>query len=505
MSEQNRSVPSLQSLAALSHEFRTPLNGVLGMAQLLESTRLTAEQKAYVAVLRQSGDHLLSLVNDLLDLAKLEAGSVSLVTAPMQPAQLLQSVCELLSPRAHAKGLEIACAVPADIPAIVADEGRLRQVLLNLAGNALKFTDTGGAFLSATLVSESGGKVRLRFTVEDTGPGVAAADQARIFEAFAQGEDHAGRSDSTGLGLAVVRRLAEAHDGQVGLDSTPGQGAQFWFEAEFVRHADPFREPRLAGVSVVVACHNPILARAARLQVEAHGGAAVVCGTLAEAAAAAGADSVVLVDHNLSHSAGELTPLGMAACLILVAPEQRTAIGHYRAAGFAGYLVKPLRADSLAERVLAVLGHEAAPGERDERAQVETAPGARVLLVEDHPVNALLARKLLEREGCTVDWVTSGELALEAAAAGHDLILMDRRMPGMDGIETTARLRWAGVKTPIVALTADAFDEHRRLCLDAGMDDFLVKPLNPTALRAVLSRALSGGWTKPSPDAKLAS
>jgi CheY-like chemotaxis protein len=136
---------------------------------------------------------------------------------------------------------------------------------------------------------------------------------------------------------------------------------------------------------------------------------------------------------------------------------------------------------------------------------VETAPGMRVLLVEDHPVNALLARKLLEREGCSVDWVTSGEAALQAAAAGHELILMDRRMPGMDGIETTARLRWAGVKTPIVALTADAFEEDRRQCLEAGMDEFLVKPLDPRALRAVLSRALSGVWTKPSPDAKLAS
>jgi CheY-like chemotaxis protein len=152
-----------------------------------------------------------------------------------------------------------------------------------------------------------------------------------------------------------------------------------------------------------------------------------------------------------------------------------------------------------------VLGRTAAPAARDERAQRETAPGARVLLVEDHPVNALLARKLLEREGCSVDWVTTGEMALSAAKASHHLILMDRRLPGLDGIETTRRLRKAGVVAPIVALTADAFDEDRRRCLDAGMDDFLVKPLEPMALRAVLSRAMSGGWTKPGQDAKLAS
>jgi CheY-like chemotaxis protein len=155
--------------------------------------------------------------------------------------------------------------------------------------------------------------------------------------------------------------------------------------------------------------------------------------------------------------------------------------------------------------VLAVLGRAPAPTARDERAQVETAPGARVLLVEDHAVNALLARKLLEREGCSVDWVTTGEMALAAARSGHHLILMDRRLPGLDGLETTRRLRATGVTAPIVALTADAFDEDRRNCLDAGMDDFLIKPLDAAALRAVLSRALAGGWTKARTDAKLAS
>jgi CheY-like chemotaxis protein len=489
MSGRNRSVPSLQSLAAFSHEFRTPLNGVLGMAQLLESTRLTAEQRAYVAVLRESGDHLLTLVNDLLDLAKLESGMADLTPQPMNPADLLRSVCELLSPRAFAKGLEIAWAAPAGMPRVLADESRLRQVLLNLAGNAIKFTDEGGALLTVAQTasqssSKGGRKVTLRFSVEDTGPGVAAADQARIFEAFAQGRDHAHRADSTGLGLAVVSRLAQAHGGKVGVESKPGQGAIFWFEAEFERCAEAARLKALAGLTIVIATQNPVLARAARLQIDE--------------------EAVVLVDYRLGLGEG-LEPLTNSACLILVSPEERTAIGDHRAAGFAGYLIKPLRAQSLAERVLAVLGRTAAPTARDERAQRETAPGARVLLVEDHPVNALLARKLLEREGCSVDWVTTGEMALSAAKAGHHLILMDRRLPGLDGIETTRRMRKSGVATPIVALTADAFDDDRRRCLDAGMDDFLVKPLEPVALRAVLSRAMSGGWTKAHADAKLAS
>ena len=503
MSEPKSSPPSLQSLAAFSHEFRTPLNGVLGMAQLLESTRLTAEQRAYVAVLRQSGDHLLSLVNDLLDLAKFEAGALTLTPAPLDPATLLQSVCELLSPRAYAKGLEIAWAAPADIPIIEADESRLRQVLFNLAGNAIKFTDVGGAFLTVVQVAGRSRKVRLRFSVEDTGPGVDPADRERIFEAFEQGPDHAQRTDSTGLGLAVVRRLAEAHDGKVGVEAAETGGARFWFEAEFDKVAQAEPALPLAGLTVIIATENAVLARAASLQVEAHGGRAVVCADLAQAEWRADETSVVLVDYAIG--GGEaLEPLTDSACLILVSPEERAAIGDHRAAGFAGYLIKPLRAASLAERVLAALGRSAASsGPRDERAVVETAPGARVLLVEDHPVNALLARKLLEREGCSVDWVTSGEMALSAARSGHDLILMDRRLPGLDGLETTRRLREAGIAAPIVALTADTFDDDRRECLEAGMDAFLVKPLEPTALRAVLSRTLSGRWTKRAPDAKL--
>jgi CheY-like chemotaxis protein len=504
MPGRNTPTPSLQSLAAFSHEFRTPLNGVLGMAQLLESTRLTAEQRAYVAVLRESGDHLLTLVNDLLDLAKLESGQVALAPAPMDPADLLRSVCELLSPRAYAKGLEIAWAVPANIPTVIADESRLRQVMLNLAGNAIKFTDLGGAYLTVAQTGAKAGRVTLRFSVEDTGPGVAPADQARIFEAFAQGRDHAHRADSTGLGLAVVRRLAQSHGGEVGVDSAPGRGSTFWFEARFDLAAEPASAFALAGQTVVVATGNPVLARAAKAQVEAQGGRAILCPGLAEAEFAGGREAVVLVDYALGRGEG-LEPLTDSPCLIMVAPEQRVAIGDHRAAGFAGYLIKPLRAASLAERVLAVLGKATVPAGKDERAQAETAPGARVLLVEDHPVNALLARKLLEREGCSVDWVTTGETALSAAKAGHDLILMDRRLPGLDGLQTARRLRAAGVTVPIVALTADAFDEDRRRCLDAGMDDFIVKPLEPLALRAVLSRLMARRWTKPKPDAKLAS
>ena len=259
-------------LAALSHELRTPLNGVLGMAGLLSRTRLDGDQKAYVAALQESGEHLLGLVNDVLDLARLEAGGFDLHPTPTDIETLLQGVAELLSPRAHGKGLEIAWAAAPGLPPVLVDEGRLRQVLFNLAGNAVKFTETGGVLLTAAPRADG----RIRFTVKDTGPGVAEADRERIFEPFAQGPaPSSGALESTGLGLAIVRRLAAALDGAIGLESTPGEGSEFWFEAALPpasRDASAIRP--LSGLTVAVVSPSEIVAEAASRQVEACGSAA---------------------------------------------------------------------------------------------------------------------------------------------------------------------------------------------------------------------------------------
>jgi CheY-like chemotaxis protein len=503
--------PKPATLAALSHEFRTPLNGVLGMARLLEGTKLTAEQKAYLAALKQSGEHLLSLVNDVLDLAKLDAGALVLTPAPMRIDHLLQTVCELLSPRAHDKGLEIAWAVPAGLPPILADEGRLKQVLFNLAGNAVKFTTTGGVLLTAEMADRAEGGPVVRFEVRDTGPGVPLARQKTIFQPFAHAVDaDAARSDSAGLGLAIVRRLADAHAGKVGLKSTLGDGSIFWFEAAFAAADKADRHRPLKGLTVAIASPSAILREAASRQVRAAGGRAIACLTLDEAAERTPPHGIVLLDQSLARR-GPLKPIEGRACLILLPPESRSRINRARQAGFAGYLIKPLRAASLVERALAARSGvtRQAPIGRDERAQDETAPGARVLLVEDNPINALLARKLLEREGCSVDQAATAQAAMLAAVTSrYDLILMDRRLPDLDGLTATRRLRETGVTAPIVALTADAFEEDRRACLAAGMDDFLTKPLDPNALRAILSRAQRGkfsGWTPGHKDAKLAS
>jgi signal transduction histidine kinase/CheY-like chemotaxis protein len=494
-------------LASLSHELRTPLNGVLGMAGLLAETRLAADQKSHLAALRDCGEHLLGLVNDILDLARLDAGQLTLHTAPVQVARLLQSTAELLSPRAHAKGLEIGWCVPAGLPQVHADEGRLRQILFNLAGNAVKFTDTGGVLLGVEARGSPPARVTLRFTVADTGPGVPSAERERIFEAFTQASaEHRARLDGSGLGLAIVRRLAAAHGGHAGVESPPEGGSRFWFEADFATAAEAVGEQRLAGRVVLVASPNPIVRDAARGLIQAAGGVALT--SLSATTPPPGA--VVLLDHALGDADGRrgrlLKPVAGHPTVILLAPEDRGTIARYRAAGFAGYLIKPLREVSLVERVLAALDEAAEAAAPDERAQPQAGAGARVLLAEDNPINALLARSLLEREGCRVTRVASGEEALAAvAAAPFDLILMDLRMPGLDGRETTQALRVRGCRSPIVALTADAFEEDRRACLAAGMDDFLTKPLKPAVLQAMLRRWLRPGWTPEKPRAKLAS
>ncbi|HEY8615411.1 response regulator [Phenylobacterium sp.] len=493
---------SAEQLASLSHEFRTPLNGVLGMARLLEGTRLTAEQRAYALALRESGEHLLNLVNDVLDFAKLGEGAIELHPQPTDVEALLQGVCELLSPRAREKGLEIAWAAPQRAGRIRADESRVRQVLLNFAGNAVKFTRSGGVLLSVA-ETEPG---RLRFTVEDTGPGVPAADRERIFEAFTQTEIGHADVGGAGLGLAIARRLAQAMSGDVGVDAGRTGGAVFWFEAAFPQLPAPATSAALEGRTVAVASPNPIVRDAARRQIEACGGVPVTAPDIDGVIARTRPGDVLLLDHALAPEGGIVRKGDKRPSIILLAPEERERMERYKRAGFAGYLIKPLRRASLAERVLiaAGAGAESAAAPDDERIAAAAAPGARVLLVEDNPINALLAKALLAREGCEVDHANDGGEAIAAVkVAAYDLILMDMRMPGLSGEDTARELRAAGLRTPIVALTANAFDDDRQACLAAGMDDFLVKPLSPDALRAALTRWTRGDWTEFAARAKV--
>ena len=491
-------VPEQQFLRLMSHEMRTPLNGVIGMLGLLSRTRLDGAQRAYAEAARSSAEHLLGLVNDLLDYARLEAGKLEFDHAPVDLEALVRGVAELLSPRAHEKGLEIAWSVAPDAVDILGDEGRLRQVLFNLAGNAVKFTETGGVRIAVERTGGPDKSPRLAFIIDDTGPGVPAEARARIFEEFGHVDaSDASRFGGAGLGLAVVSRLAAAMQGSVTVSDRPdGTGARFLFEADFEAAPDAVRGTSLSGHAVAVVSPDPFVRAAAMDQIEASGG------TVQPDA------SIILIDHAARETAqGLAVRPSTGKAIVLLKPAERDLIARYRGAGFHGYLIKPLRRASLAERVLAASGqgpahHPGAPllqPSEDDRVTPARFSGTRVLLVEDNPVGALLAATLLRREGCAVETAASGHEAVDAMKrARYDLVFMDMRMPGMDGPSAARAIRATGDRTPIVALTANAFAEDRKACLGAGMNDHLVKPLELDSLRAALAR-----WTNRTDQAKV--
>ena len=478
----------------MSHEIRTPLNGVMGMLSLLSRTPLSPDQKSYIATAQESGEHLLTLVNDFLDYARIDAGKIELETTEVHLEPLLQGVAELLSPRAHVNNIEIAWALDPRLEFVVADEGRIRQILFNLAGNALKFTQKGGVLIQVTLTHDS----MIRFAVRDTGPGIAEEARARIFEEFGQVDpSHATRYGGAGLGLVVVKKLVEAMNGTVTLDSELGAGSMFsvQFRAPYgVRPKKPLARP-LHEVTLV--SHNSILADSAKSHLAAFDGGLRTVPSL-DGLALDGA----LVLHDRAASSGPM-PAPSPHSLILLAPEERDEIEAWREHGWAGYLIKPLRRGSLIERLDALCDIQAerpAANAQDERIASEMAQDKVVLLVEDNPVNALLAQILLQREGCRVERAASGEEAIDIIETrAFDLIFMDLGLPGLDGIGTTRALRASGCKTPVIALTANAYEEDRRACMAAGMNDFLTKPIEIAALRSRLAT-----WTQSQPQARSA-
>lgn len=471
--------------ATLTHELRTPLNGVLGMAGLLEQGELEPNARAYVDAIKQSGEHLLDLITEILDYSRLEAGAVMLEAAPFDPEAVMQDVAELLSPKAHAKGLDLAVVVRSGVPEqVVGDDGRVRQVLFNLAGNAVKFTETGGVTLD--VAARLGG--RLRFTVRDTGPGVAPDKQALIFEEFAQADASvARRHGGAGLGLAIVRKLATAMGGEVGLSSRPGGGAAFWVELPLSAARPPLPPmTSLAGLRVAVESRSIVLSQALSATLASLG---------CEICERATKPEVLLFEWRDEVSERDVDQLkARAATLIAVAPqERRDAIEHCRALGVTHYVLKPVRRRSLAQRLIAARAGAAGADETD-LAPVLT--GLHVLLAEDNRINALLARTVLSRAGCLVTTVFDGEEAVSAAhARRYDLILLDIRMPRLDGLEAAQRIRagaGASAEAPIVALTADGENERAR-ALQAGMDDFVTKPIEAARLLTVAERFTGRG------------
>ncbi len=499
-------------LANMSHEIRTPMNAIIGMTELALDTTDAREQHEYLRSVQSSADALLTLINDILDFSKIEAGKMAFERIAFDPRVLVSDVLKSFLPRAQAKGIELVADIGTDVPrSVLGDPGRLRQILVNLVGNAVKFTEHGEVAVQARVAEELHSGSRLEFAVQDSGVGIPADKQSAIFEAFTQQDNSITRRyGGTGLGLAICSRLATLMGGTIRVASEPGKGSRFAFWLPFGADVAPpvaARAPvSLAGRSALVVDHGAN-SRGALVRLLESWGMVVREAASGGAALASltrhGAD-LVLLDLKMPGAdgfalAGAIRHAAPAAVLVaLSSAGVKGDAARCREIGVAAYLAKPVPEDELLLALQQVLGATAggAPAPLVTRhALREARQSLEVLIVEDHPMNRTLAIKLLERWGHRADIAENGAIALEKLAARrYDVVLMDMQMPVLDGLEATRRWRAiesrdaAHARLPIIGLTANAMAADREACLAAGMDDYVSKPISSERLYEALER-----------------
>jgi PAS domain S-box-containing protein len=514
-------------LAKMSHDIRTPLNGVIGMTDLLLGTLLTSEQIHYAQLAKSSADSLLALINDILDFAKIEAGKLEMQKIDFDLHATVEEPVVMLAPKAAAKGLEVACLIaPGVPPGLCGDPDRLRQILVNLVGNSLKFTDQGEVILRVTLEEQRGPDVLLRFAVSDTGIGIPPDRRDRLFRSFSQVDSSTTRKyGGTGLGLAICKQLVELMGGQIGVESDLGRGATFWFTARFQKQR-PVAAAATAGVDphnlrILVVSASAVHRQILCAQLAALGMVPFAATTGEEALAAVRAadkhpfDVAFLDAHlpdteglelgqRLRATAGETALVLLTSIGIPVPPERLSE------AGFALHLNKPVLQSRLLNTVREAMKRSLSPARPGQEMNPRStgnvfhaaARSARILLAEDNSVNQLVACKYLEKAGYRYEVAHDGRQAVQKVLSEEfDLVLMDCQMPEMDGFDATRLIRQAEAagklpgarrgRLPIVALTANAIKGDRDRCLASGMDDYITKPLEPRRLIETIEAALS--------------